>query len=218
MQLHGDSRGTRMGSAGDSRGTRMRFGGLARKRHAFGLGFGGTRLRPLSPFIILKGVRSVLLRPKSRSQHSRILRGARLSRPLYLSLCVSMWSSPTPSRLLRSAGRLSLPLYLSLSLCLEFYEAPVGSLTLSTSLCVSLCGAVRRRLEFYGAPVGSLQPAKPTTPTVWSTYRPTDDPTDPPTASNRSDDRPSDQPIDRRPSERPTDRNRLSDTPVSLLF
>ena len=129
-----------------------------------------------------------------------------------------MWSSPTPSRLIPSAGRLSLPLYLSLSLCLEFSEAPVGSLTLSTSLCVSLCGAVRRRLGFYGAPVGSLQPAKPTTPTVWSTYRPTDDPTDPPTASNRSDDRPSDQPIDRRPSERPTDRNRLSDTPVSLLF
>ena len=83
------------------------------------LGFWGTRLRPLSPFIILKGVRRLLLGPSSRSQHSRILRGARLSLHLFLSLCVSMWRSPTQSRILRSAGRLSLPLYLSLSLYVE---------------------------------------------------------------------------------------------------
>ena len=53
------SRGTRGGLARDSKGTRGLSGGLAQKVTCFGLGFRGTRARPLHPFIILKGKRGV---------------------------------------------------------------------------------------------------------------------------------------------------------------
>ena len=43
------------GSAGDPRGIRALFGGSASSAVCFGVGFGGIRPRPLSPFIILKG-------------------------------------------------------------------------------------------------------------------------------------------------------------------
>ena len=49
----GDSRGTRGGLAGDSRGTRGLYGGLGPRTHCFSLNFGGTRVRPLTLFIIL---------------------------------------------------------------------------------------------------------------------------------------------------------------------
>ena len=51
----GDPRGIRGGSAGDPRGIRAWFGGSAPVAVCSRLGFGGIRLRPLSPYIILKG-------------------------------------------------------------------------------------------------------------------------------------------------------------------
>ena len=49
--IRGDSRGTRRGSLGDSH----RFKGTRAQEHRFPLGFWGTRVRPVSPCIILKG-------------------------------------------------------------------------------------------------------------------------------------------------------------------
>ena len=55
----GDSRGTRGGLAGDSRGTRGLYGGLGLKTHCFSLNSGGTRVRLLNLFIILKTLYSL---------------------------------------------------------------------------------------------------------------------------------------------------------------
>ena len=49
--IRGDARGTRRGSIGDSH----RFKGTRAQEHRFPLGFWGTRVRAVSPYIILKG-------------------------------------------------------------------------------------------------------------------------------------------------------------------
>ena len=52
-KLEGDPRGIRGGSAWDPRGIRGLSGGSATKTHGSRLGFGGIRVRPPTPFIIL---------------------------------------------------------------------------------------------------------------------------------------------------------------------
>ena len=52
-RFEGDPRGIRGGSAWDPRGIRGHFGGSAIKMHGSRLDFGGIRVRPPTPFIIL---------------------------------------------------------------------------------------------------------------------------------------------------------------------